>query len=73
MKLRIAHFESKTRLGGEYIIQRRHWLFWWTMATHITDGAFDDKEEALEEARRHLRFQPPRMLRAYNLDGKELL
>jgi len=72
MKLRVAHFESKKKLAGEYIIQYRTIFLRWKMATFITDGAFYDKEEALEEARKHQRHQPLRMLRAYGLDGREL-
>ena len=55
MKLRIAQFtDGSFNEDYPYIIQRRVWLFWWRMATEITDGGFDTVEEAKKVAAQYL-------------------
>ena len=41
--------------NGTFIIQRRVWLFWWTLATNITDGCYDSLRAAQDEVRRYLK------------------
>lgn len=54
MKLRIAHYASQNRMAGEYVIEKRVCFFWWTMATEISDGAFEDFHSAYAFARDYL-------------------
>jgi len=52
MKLRIIKVDSTRRMNGEYIVQRREFLFWWV---EVTVGTYYDYQKAWEAAMNYKR------------------
>ena len=71
MKLRIAQFYSDKRMAGEFVIQKRYFLFWWTLATEITDGGFNSLQDARVAVADHRKSQSKKspIIHIYDAEG----